>query len=406
MTPGPKLTSRDTTRLAAAAAAAVANVYSNQPLLELLASRFSLSLAATGWIVTVTQLGSLVALLTLVPAGDRHDRRRLLLRLAAALVLVLLVCAASPSTTILLLAMFGLGLLGTAMTQSVIATAASLSAPAERGRVVGAAQSGVVVGILLARALAGVIADLAGWRAVYLASAGLVAVAAWAVIRKLPPMPPTNPGLGQRQLLHSMVSLLRHSRVLQIRGLLGLLVFAAFGIFWSAIALYLRSPAFGLSHSAIGALGLVGAVGALAANRAGHLADRGLAPQVTGGGFALLLASWAILALLEWARDPTPGFPPAMVTLPLLIAGVIVLDMAGQAIHVTNQWYISRIDPAAQGRLVACYMLFYAAGIGSGAATATFAFELGGWLAVCVLGAVVSASGLALWLGTRQQLTA
>lgn len=421
MTSKRPLTNRHTTLLATAAGIAVANVYSNQPLLELLASRFGLSLAATGWIITVTQIGSLVALLTLVPAGDRHDRRGLLLRLAAALVLVLLICAASPSTPILLLAMFGLGLLGTAMTQSLIATAASLSAPAERGRVVGAAQSGVVLGILLARTLAGVIADLAGWRAVYLVSAGLVAAAAWAVIRKLPAMRPADPGLDQRQLLRSMAGLLRHSRVLQIRGLLGLLVFAAFGIFWSAIALYLRTPAFGLSHSAIGALGLVGAVGALAASRAGRLADRGYAPQVTGWGFGLLLAAWALLALLEWpgisglaalaglTPGTMPGSTPGTTGLPisallLLVVGVIVLDLAGQAIHVTNQWYISRIDPTAQSRLVACYMLFYAVGVGAGAATASFAFEQGGWLAVCRLGALVSAAGLVVWLLTRQRI--
>ena len=409
------LTNRHTTLLAAAAGIAVANVYSNQPLLELLAGRFGLTLAGAGWLITVTQLGSAAALLTIVPAGDRQDRRRLLLRLSAALALALLACAVSPTATILLVATFAIGLLGTALTQSLIATAASLSAPSVRGRVVGAAQGGVVVGILLARSLAGVIADLAGWRAVYLVSAALVAASAWAVIRKLPAMPPSGAGLTQKQVLASMAALLGRNRVLQVRGLLGLLVFGAFGIFWSAIALHLRSPGFNLSHSAIGALGLVGAAGALAANRAGRLADRGLASPVTGYGFVLLLASWVILAQLAWIGAPVAvgldgqgagGATLPIVTLLVLVLGVVALDLAGQAIHVTNQWYVSRIDPAAQGRLVACYMLFYSVGVGSGAAMATFVLERAGWLAVCLLGASVSGAGLLLWLATQRLMPA
>ena len=181
----------------------------------------------------------------------------------------------------------------------------------------------------------------------------------------------------------------------------GLLVFAAFGIFWGAIALHLRSPEIGFNHSAVGALGVAGAIGALSANRAGRLADRGLASQVTGLGFMLLAASWIVLAKVE-LPSRAGGL---VVALFMLVLGVIVLDLAGQAIHVTNQWYVSRIDAAAQSRLVACYMLFYSAGIGAGAAAATFTFEHGGWSAVCTLGGAVSVAGLLLWIATRRQMS-
>ncbi|HBO3546889.1 TPA: MFS transporter, partial [Pseudomonas aeruginosa] len=67
-------------------------------------------------------------------------------------------------------------------------------------------------------------------------------------------------GLG---LLGSMFGLLASQRVLQVRGLLGLLMFAAFGVFWSSLVLLLGAPPHSLSHSAIGAFGLVGALGAL-----------------------------------------------------------------------------------------------------------------------------------------------
>jgi predicted MFS family arabinose efflux permease len=82
--------------------------------------------------------------------------------------------------------MVALGLLGTAMTQGLIACAAALAAPGERGRVVGAAQGGVVIGLLAARSLAGVVTDLAGWRAVYLVS-GAAALAMLAALARLLP---------------------------------------------------------------------------------------------------------------------------------------------------------------------------------------------------------------------------
>jgi hypothetical protein len=79
------------------------------------------------------------------------------------------------------------------------------------------------------------------------------------------------------QLIGSMLTLLRKEKVLQVRGILALLMFAAFNIFWSALVLPLSSPPYNFSHTAIGAFGLAGVVGALAATRAGQWADRGYA---------------------------------------------------------------------------------------------------------------------------------
>ena len=57
--------------------------------------------------------------------------------------------------------MLAVGLLGTAMTQGLIAYAASAAAPHEQGHVVGTAQSGVFIGLLLARVFSG---ELVMWR--------------------------------------------------------------------------------------------------------------------------------------------------------------------------------------------------------------------------------------------------
>ena len=62
----------------------------------------------------------------------------------------------------------------------------TLAAPEERGRVVGMVTSGVVIGILLARFVSGVLADLGGWRLVYLTAAGVMLITAGLLFRALP----------------------------------------------------------------------------------------------------------------------------------------------------------------------------------------------------------------------------
>ncbi|EFV87248.1 major facilitator superfamily transporter MFS_1, partial [Achromobacter xylosoxidans C54] len=115
--------------LAVACAVSVANVYYAQPLLDAMGREFGLDEAAVGIIVTATQLGSALALLLVVPLGDLLDRRRLMLAQLGLLVMALVVVAAASAAPWLLAGMLGLGLLGTAMTQGLLALSAALAAP-------------------------------------------------------------------------------------------------------------------------------------------------------------------------------------------------------------------------------------------------------------------------------------
>jgi len=370
--------------LAGASAFSVANVYYAQPLLDAIAQDFHISLASVGMVITVTQLGCALALLLVVPLGDRVNRHRLLAVQQLLLITALCVVGWANSSLLLLLGMLLVGVLGTAMTQGLVAFAATLAAPHERGRVVGAAQGGVVLGLLLARTLSGAMADIGGWRAVYFFSAA-VTLLLLPVLARLLPVPQTAPStLSYPALLRSMLTLLWRDRTLQIRGMLALLMFAAFSIFWSALVLPLSQAPFNFSHSVIGAFGLVGAVGALAAVRAGHLADRGLGQVASGVCLLLLVLAWLPLGMLSNS-------------LGWLIVGIVLLDLAGQAIHVLNQSLIFSAHPQAHSRLVGCYMLFYAGGSGLGAFTSTYVFALAGWSGVCWLGAGVSLIALLFW---------
>ncbi|MFU3244675.1 MFS transporter [Pseudomonas paraeruginosa] len=371
----------------------VANVYYAQPLLDALGAEFAIDQAGVGLLFGATQAGCALALLLVVPLGDLLERRRLMFVQLLLLVLSLLLVGFAGDALGLALGLLGLGLLGTAMTQGLLAYAAALAAPGERGRVVGAAQSGVVIGLLLARTLAGLLADLGGWRSVYLVSATAMAALGLLLWRVLPAAPANALGLSYRQLLGSMFVLLASQRTLQVRGLLGLLMFAAFGVFWSSLALLLSAPPHALSHSAIGAFGLVGALGALGAARAGSLADRGHAQPLSGAALLLLLLSWLPLGL---GAD----------LLLALVLGVLLLDLAGQAIHVLNQSLVFAIDPRAHSRLVGCYMLFYAAGSGLGASAGTAMYAWAGWHGVSLLGAAISLVALLFWWLTRGEAPA
>ncbi|MGG7520371.1 MFS transporter [bacterium BS0013] len=373
---------------ATASGLSVANVYYAQPLLDALANDFGISHAAVGGVVTATQIGCALALLLVVPLGDKVDRRRLMAVQLIALVVALVSVSMAQSSSALLIGMLATGMLGTAMTQGLIAYAASAASPHEQGRVVGAAQGGVFIGLLLARVFAGGISDIAGWRGVYLCAAALMLMIALPLWWRLPALPAVTATMSYPRLIGSMLTLLRQEKVLQIRGVLALLMFASFNIFWSALVLPLSAPPFNFSHTAIGAFGLAGAVGALAAGRAGRWADRGYAQRTSAAALSILLLAWWPLSLMDRS-------------LGILLIGIILLDLGGQALHVTNQSMIFRTRPEAHSRLVGLYMLFYAVGSGLGALGTTMTYACAGWPGVCLLGASVSLLALVFWWLTR-----
>ncbi|BCQ70084.1 MFS transporter [Pseudomonas sp. Eqa60] len=368
----PALSTKVVLLFAIACGLAVGNVYYAQPLLDAMAHTFDLAPATVGIVITLTQVGYGLGLLLLVPLGDLYNRRRLIVTQTLLSVLALLTVALAPSSAWLLLGMACIGLLAV-VTQVLVAYAANLAPAEQRGRTVGMVTSGVVVGILLARTVAGTMADLAGWRSVYLLSAGLTLVVALALWKTLPTREQPKATQGYGQLLGSLLQLFREEKVLRDRAVLAMLIFAAGTVLWTPLVLPLSAPPLSLSHTEIGLFGLAGAAGALGAARAGHLADRGLAQWTSGLALGLMLLSWLPIAFTQsslWA----------------LLFGVISFDLGLQAVHVTSQSLIYSVRPEAQSRLAAGYMLFYSLGSAAGSIAATATYAWAGWTGVCLLG--------------------
>ena len=369
-----------------ACALAVGTVYYAQPLLDAMARDLHIDPALVGLVVTLTQIGYGLGLVLLVPLGDLFDRRRLIVIQSLLSVAALLLIALAPDSTWLLLGMALTGLLAV-VAQVLVAHAASLASAEHRGQVVGVVTGGIVIGILLARTLSGIVADLAGWRAMYWLAAALALLTSLLLWRLLPASRATPTTTGYGDLLRSLWTLLRDEPVLRQRACLALLSFAAAMVLWTPLVLPLSAPPLSLSASEVGLFGLAGAAGALAAARAGHLADRGLGEWVSGASLLLMILSWGAIALTErslWA----------------LLLGVVAFDLGLQALHVVSQSLIYRLPADTHSRLTAAYMLFYSAGSALGSLLSTLAYAKGGWLAVCALGALLNLLALGYWWST------
>ncbi|CAI8856623.1 MFS transporter [Pseudomonas sp. IT-P218] len=369
-------------------ALAVANVYFAQPLLDSMAQSLGVASSMIGIVVTATQVGYALGLLFIVPLGDLVNRKRLMLTQVLLSAVALAAVGAAQQWLVLLGAMIVMGLLAVVV-QVLVAYTAVLATPSQRGQAVGTVTSGIVLGILLARFTSGLIADIAGWRAVYYVSSGLMLTLAAVLWKVVPVTPSPRQKDTYLALIGSLFKLFISEPTLRARGLLALLIFAAFSVLWTAMVMPLSAPPLSLSHTAIGLFGLAGVAGALAARRAGRWADQGLGQRVTGIALGLLTLSWLPISVAE-------------TSLVALVCGVVLLDFAVQAVHVTNQSIIFAARPDAQSRMVGAYMCFYSVGSALGAAAATQVYAFWGWEAVSLLGALISVSAWILWFLTSQ----
>jgi len=368
--------------MAASTGLAVANLYYAQPLLHTIAQYFGLTTQAAGIIVTVSQVGYGLGLLLIVPLGDRFERRSLIALMAFLSSIGLFIAAMAQSFTMLLIGTV-LSALFTVVTQILLPFAATLAHPEARGRVVGTIMSGLLLGILLARTVSGLLSSMGSWRLVYWVAAVVMLLLAALLYRTLPRYAGITT-MSYPQLILSVLKLFREERVLRVRALLGGLIFAVFSVLWTSIAFLLASSPYHYSDGVIGLFGLIGAAGALAASGAGRFADRGHGPLVTSIGVVVLLASWGFL---YWAGTSVIA----------LIIGILLLDLAVQAIHVTNYNALFATRPEARNRLNSGYMTCYFLGGATGSLCSASAYQYAGWSGVVFMGSLFSLLALMVW---------
>jgi predicted MFS family arabinose efflux permease len=374
--------------LATAAGVAVANITVAQSLLGEIAHTLGVGAGAAGVVVSVTQLGYACGLVLVVPLGDVIAPRRLVATQSFLSAGALAVAAAAPTFAVLLGTMAVVGALAVVI-QVLVALAVALAPAGERGRAIGVVTGGVVAGLVAARTAAGVIHDALGWRAVF-AIAALLTGTLGAVLWRRLPRTAVAPSRSYRRLVAGLPGLYRSHRVLRQRAVLALAIFGTFNVLWTPLAEELAGRPHRLSPTAIGLFGFVGIAGALTARRAGRLADRGHDRAASGSALVLMLAAWVPIALAGWS-------------VPALVVGMVLIDVAVQSVHVISQSLVTAVDPGARSSLVAAYMICYSVGSAVGATGSTAFHAALGWVGVAILGATISAAGLVYWAVSHRE---
>lgn len=125
------------------------------------------------------------------------------------------------------------------------------------------------------------------------------------------------------------------------------------------------------------------------ASVAGRLADRGLVQWASGTCAVLLIAVWPLFALggQYWV---------------VFVISFVLVDLALQGVHVSNQNVVYALDPAARARINSVYMTTYFVGASAGSAVGTLAWEHFEWTGVCVAGAGFAVLALLVWLWDMQ----
>jgi predicted MFS family arabinose efflux permease len=379
--------------MAVTCAVAVANLYYAQPLLHVIGASLHASQAAASLLVTAAQLGYAAGLLLVVPAGDIARRRPLLTTLLAVDTVALAASAAVPDLAALGALAVIIGVTSVVV-QMLVPYAATLATDDQRSRVIGTLMGGLLIGILLSRTFAGIIAQVAGWRAVYGAAAVVMALTTVALRVSLPDHP-RELAVTYREQMRGVLAVARAEPVLRWRSLMGACGFAAFGCFWTTITFLLSGPKYGFSQLDIGLFALVGAAGAVTAALGGRLLDarRELRWIASGAALALMAGSFVLIGLGGAGRGGTG--------LALLVVGVLLMDACVQAGHVINQSVIYDLLPEARSRLTTVYMTTYFIGGAIGSAAGSQAYQRWGWTGASVTAAVFPLLGLVAWLADR-----
>lgn len=374
---------RTTVVLAVTCGVAVGNIYFPQAIIPLIAAGLHTSPDAAATAVAATQIGYAGGVFLLVPLGDRLPHRRLLITLLGLVALGLLAAGCAPSLPLLVAASVLIGLT-TVGAQVIGPMVVGLVGAQRSGAVLGTLLSGSVGGMILARAFSGALGDWLGWRAPYLVAAALVLLLVAALACTLPPTTPPSREPYPALLVESL-RLLRAEPELRRSCIYQSTVFAGFSAAWTAVAVLVTGPAYGLGSSAVGLLALVGGATMFCTPIAGRWVDRRGPGPVNLACMLGVLVSAAVLAA---------GVHGGGLGLTALVIGTLLLDVAMQSGMVANQARVYALRPERRSRLNTAYMTCAYLGGSAGSWLGLHIYDGGGWPGVCALVAVLATLAL------------
>lgn len=373
--------------LAIVAGISVANLYYNQPLLNVMRHELGVSEFKTNLIAMITQIGYALGLLFIVPLGDLYQRKKIILVNFILLVFSLLAIAAAPNIYIIWAASLVTGICSM-IPQIFVPIASQFSRPENKGRNVGVVISGLLTGILASRVVSGFVGEVLGWREMYYIAASLMLVCAIVVLKVLPDIRPTFQG-KYADLMKSLYSLVKDYPALRIYSIRSGLAFGSFLAMWSCLAFKMGEAPFYANSDVIGILGLCGIAGALTASFVGKYVKTVGIRNFNFIGCALLILAWGSL---YFCGNSYAG----------IIAGVILIDIGMQCIQLSNQTSIFEICPSASNRVNTIFMTTYFVGGSLGTFLAGSCWQAWHWGGVAAIGVALTAISLAITVFTKR----
>lgn len=179
--------------------------------------------------------------------------------------------------------------------------------------------------------------------------------------------------------------------LLREAAITGGLWFAAFNALWATLAIHVSGEPFFYSVQQIGLFGIVGLAGVVGAKISGRLVGSFGPRRIIAIALFLIVSGFAVMA--SWGNSLTG-----------LIIVIILVDIGVFGAQIPNQVRVFSIDPKAQSRMNAVYMLFYYLGASAGSSLGVHMMDAAGWSGLTTIGIALPAIALAYHiLKGRQQ---
>ncbi|KAF5378898.1 hypothetical protein D9615_006857 [Tricholomella constricta] len=350
----------------------VANLYWCQPLLIKLSESFQVSYGDVSRIPTLLQAGYAVGLLLISPLGDLVRRRQLILCIVSLSASLTIGLALTNSLVVFETLSFLVGVV-TVTPMVLLPLAADLAPPKRQATAISVVLSGLLFGILIARVLAGIIAQYASWRVVYylaIAVQYLVVIGSYLII---PDYPSKNKDLTYWDILRTMAKFTVTEPLLIQACLINIGSSACFTNFWVTLTFLLGGPPYNYSTLVIGLFGLVGMLGVAA----GPLIARSTENLVP---WYASLISVVIMTFVQVLQVAAGG-----IHISAVVIVAFALDVLRQMLQVSLSTAVFGISVNARARLNAVLVISLFIGQVLGTAVGTEVFIKYGWRACAAL---------------------
>ena len=345
------------------------NLYAPQSILPLLSHEFSASAAEVSTIITVSTLAVAVTAPFTGAVADVLGRKRVIVAAMFVLVVPTLMVAMADSLSALI---FWRAVQGLVLPPIFAVTVAYIGDEWPRQEATTAAgiySSGSSLGGFSGRLVTGLFADLIGWRAGFVALAGIAFAGAIATIYLLPHERKFVRSEGFLASGRQMLAHFRNGQLLATYGV-GFGVLFNFICTFTFVSFHLAAPPYNLSATWLGAIFAVYLVGSVLSPLVGWAVTR----------FGRRRFTVRVLAL--WIAGIALTLAPSLT---LIILGLAISAGCGLICQAISTGYVTITAKAGRSSAVGLYVTSFYVGGSFGAALGGLAWTIAGWAACIAL---------------------